>query len=180
MWGLWGRFDYMLWDCFCNFLLFNQGRSEEGQRDTMPRVPNHWGAPISLNNVASTFFNTVPLFPKILTYEHGGQGHQTSFMPRRQGRIKWTRDPGQSREHEAPKRSAQLRCVSHALVSICRSTCQKRQNWYDLAAYLQRQLGVTMYGGSHWVNLFKQKAVSQKNDLFAIMTIHSTKRSFLS
>jgi len=29
-----------------------------------------------------------------------------------------------------------------------------------------------MYGGSYVVSLFKQKVVSQKNELFATMTLH--------
>jgi len=40
------------------------------------------------------------------------------------GRIKWTRGPGQSLDREAPKRLAQLRSVSHALVS----TLQKHRS----------------------------------------------------
>jgi len=41
-------------------------------------------------------------------------------------------------------------------------------------ATLRRQLGVTMHGGSYFViNLFKQKVVSQKNDLFATVTLHN-------
>jgi len=32
---------------------------------------------------------------------------------------------------------------------------------------------MTMYGGSYVVNLFKQKVVSQKNDLLATMTLHN-------
>jgi len=39
---------------------------------------------------------------------------------------------------------------------------------------LQRQLGVTMYGGSSLViNLFKQKVTSQKHHLFATMTLQN-------
>jgi len=30
-----------------------------------------------------------------------------------------------------------------------------------------------MYGGSYVVNLFKQKVVSQKNDVFAAVTLHN-------
>jgi len=41
-----------------------------------------------------------------------------------QGRIKWTRSPGQSLDREAPKRLAQLRSISHALVS----TLQKHRS----------------------------------------------------
>jgi len=38
---------------------------------TILRVPNHWRAPKSPNNVASTFFNTVRLLAKDLMFEHG-------------------------------------------------------------------------------------------------------------
>jgi len=41
-----------------------------------------------------------------------------------QGRINWTRGPGQSLDREAPKRLAELRSVSHALVS----TLQKHRS----------------------------------------------------
>jgi len=34
------------------------------------------------------------------------------------------------------KHLAQLRSVSHALVSTLQGTGQNRQNWYDLAAYI--------------------------------------------
>jgi len=36
----------------------DQGRNERVERGTMPRAQNHGGALKSLNNVASTFFNT--------------------------------------------------------------------------------------------------------------------------
>jgi len=41
------------------------------------------------------------------------------------------------------------------------------------SATRQRQLGLTMYGGSYVVNLFKQKVVSQKNDVFTTVTLHN-------
>jgi len=47
---------------------------------------------------------------------------------------------------------------------ICRSIGQKRQNWYDLAAYTSETVGVTVYGGSYVVNLFKQEVLSQENE----------------
>jgi len=34
---------------------------------------------------------------------------------------------------------------------LCRSTGQKRQNWYDLAAYTSETIGVTMHGGAYVV-----------------------------
>jgi len=39
----------------------HQVRNEGG---TMPRAPNHWGVPKSLNDVASYFFSAVHLLPK--------------------------------------------------------------------------------------------------------------------
>ena len=42
---------------------------------------------------------------------------RSSYFNYSQGRITWTRGPGQSLDREAPKRLAQLRSVSHALVS---------------------------------------------------------------
>jgi len=39
----------------------HQGRKKGG---ILPRVPNHWGAPKSRNNIASFFFNAVHLLPK--------------------------------------------------------------------------------------------------------------------
>jgi len=35
----------------------------------MPRAPDHWEAPKSTNNVASTIFNTAHLLPKDLRFE---------------------------------------------------------------------------------------------------------------
>ena len=43
--------------------------------EQFPQFPGRWitaGAPKSLNNVTSTFFNTVHLLPKDLRFEHGG------------------------------------------------------------------------------------------------------------
>jgi len=59
---------------------------------------------------------------------------------------------------------AQLRSFHMPSFQLCRSTGQKRQNWYDLADYTSETiwLGVNMYGGSYVVNLFKQKIVSQR------------------
>jgi len=53
-------------------LALQQGRNEEAKRGTIPWAPNHRGALKSLNNVASTFFNTAHLFPKDFRFEHGG------------------------------------------------------------------------------------------------------------
>jgi len=39
-----------------------------------------------------------------------------------------------------PKHLAQLRSVSHALVSTLQSTGKNRQNWYDLAAYISEKI----------------------------------------
>ena len=78
-----------------------QGRNERGKRAQFPkrqvtmRAPNHcWGAerlrrtPKSPNNVARTFFNTVHLLPKDLSFENGGAKlascpghHLTSLHP---------------------------------------------------------------------------------------------------
>ena len=53
------------------------------------------------------------------------------------------------------------------------STGQKRQNWYDLVAYTLEANGVVMYCGSYVINLFKQKIVSQKNDIFDTVAQHN-------
>jgi len=45
---------------------------------------------------------------------------------------------------------------------LCRSTGQKCQNWYDLAAYISEIIGGTMFGGSYVISLFKRTVVSQK------------------
>ena len=65
----------------------------------------------------------------------------------RQGRIKLTRGHEQSCDCEAPKRFAQLRSVSHALV------LSLQQNRSKLIRFgtLQRQLGVIMHSGSSGV-----------------------------
>jgi len=42
---------------------------------TILRAPNHWKAPKSPKNVASTFSNTVHLLPKDLRFEHGDAKH---------------------------------------------------------------------------------------------------------
>ena len=52
-----------------------------GARGTMSRAPNHWRAPESPNNVASTFFNTVQFLPKDFRFEHGG-ANLVSWPPR--------------------------------------------------------------------------------------------------
>jgi len=50
--------------------------------------------------------------------------------------------PGKVVTARPPKRLAQLRGVSHASsFQLCRSTGQKRQNWYDLAAYTSETVG---------------------------------------
>ena len=72
--------------------------------------------------------------------------------------------------------NTECNCVAFHMPSFqfCRSTGQKRQNWYDLAAYTsERKLGVNICGGSYVVNLFKQKVVSQKIDVFAPMTLRN-------
>jgi len=51
-----------------------------GGRGTLPRAPNHYGAPKSPNHAKSTFFNTVHLLPQDLGFEHGGR--QTCFLSR--------------------------------------------------------------------------------------------------
>jgi len=70
-------------------------KRRRGKRDTIPRAPNHYGGadslrgtPKSPNNVTSTFFNTVYLFPKDLRFERGGSKldscpgrHLTSLCP---------------------------------------------------------------------------------------------------
>jgi len=50
----------------------HQGRNKGmAKGDPIPRTPNHWGAPKSPNNVASTFFNTTHLLPRDLKFEYG-------------------------------------------------------------------------------------------------------------
>ena len=62
----------------------------------------------------------------------------------------------------SPKRVAQLHIP---LFQLCKSTGQKRQNWYVLAAYTS--------GGSYVINFFKQKIVSQKNDIFTTVRLQN-------
>jgi len=66
---------------------YSQGRNEGGKGGTIPRAPNHcvgaeWlrGAPKGPNSVASTFFNTVHLLPKDLSFEH--EGAELGFLTR--------------------------------------------------------------------------------------------------
>jgi len=67
-----------------------------------------------------------------------------------------------------PKRLAQLRSVSHALVS----TLQKHRSikvkidtiWQ---AALQRQLGVSWYGGAYVVNQFKKRCITKKQSFLS-------------
>jgi len=56
-------------------------------------------------------------------------------IARGQGRINWTRGPGQSHWPRGPQ-NAQHNCVAFHMPAfqLCRSTGQKPQNWYDLAA----------------------------------------------
>jgi len=56
-----------------------QGRNEWGKGGAIPWVTSHYGdakwlrdARKSPNNVTSTFFNSVHLLPKDLSFEHGG------------------------------------------------------------------------------------------------------------
>ena len=89
-----------------------------------------------------------------------------------QGRIKWTRGPGQSRDRESPKRLAQLRRVSHALVS----TLQKHRSKlirFGTGSQHFRDSWVTTYSGSCVSNLLKQKAVSQKT-IFLLLWHYTT------
>jgi len=66
-----------------------QGRNEGVQGGgTIPGRRITAGAPKSLNNIASTFFNAVYLLPKDLRFEHGGAKlvscrgrHLTSVRP---------------------------------------------------------------------------------------------------
>ena len=67
-----------------------------------------------------------------------------------------------------PKRLGPLRSVSHALVSTLQKHQSKRQNWCDLAAYTQRQLGVIMCGGSCVVNLLKQNVVGLQKTILLL------------
>jgi len=67
-------------------LHYSQGRSEGGGgKGAIHRAPCYYGeaewlrwAPKRPNNVTSTFFNTVHLLPKNLSFEHGSQ---TCFLP---------------------------------------------------------------------------------------------------
>jgi len=74
---------------------YHQGRNERGEGGTMPRAPK------SLNNVASTFFNTEHLLPKDLSLENRG--------------AKLASWPG---HHLTPVRS----WVSQRILNICRKT----------------------------------------------------------
>jgi len=65
-----------------------RGITNGDKGDTIPRAPNHYGAPKSPNNVTSTVFNTVHLLPKDRRFEHGGAKlascpgrHLTSLRP---------------------------------------------------------------------------------------------------
>jgi len=49
--------------------------------------------------------------------------------------------PGKVVTARPPKRLAQLRNISHVLVSTLQKHPQKRQNWYDLAAYTSETIG---------------------------------------
>jgi len=68
---------------------YQQGPNKGGKGGTIPRVSNHCGrAPKSLNNVTSTFFNTIHMLPKELRFEHGSAQlascpgrHVTSLCP---------------------------------------------------------------------------------------------------
>jgi len=72
----------------------------------------------------------------------------------------------------APKRWAQLlfTCSRSNFAEAPINNVRTDTIWQPT---LQRQLGVTMYGGSYVVSLFKQKVVSQKNELFATVTLHN-------
>ena len=56
--------------------------------------------------------------------------------------MKWARGPGQRRDREGPL-NASWNCVAFHMPSFqfCRSTGQKRQTWYDLAAYISKKIG---------------------------------------
>ena len=76
-----------------------------------------------------------------------------------------------------PKRLAQLRSVSHALVSTLQKHRSKTSKLLRFGSLhfrdkWGRPCRVTLYGGLYLVNLFKQKVVLQKNDLFATVTLH--------
>jgi len=94
-----------------------------------------------------------------------------TYSTRQQGRIKLTRDPGKVVTARPHKRLAQPR---GALVSTLQKHWSKSVKtdriWQPT---LQRQLGVTIYGGSHLVDLFKLKVISRKHDLFATVTPHN-------
>jgi len=64
-----------------------RGVTVESKGGTIPRTPNHHGAPKSPNNVTGTFFNTIHLLRKD-RFEHGGAKlasfpgrHLTSLRP---------------------------------------------------------------------------------------------------
>jgi len=64
--------------------------------------------------------------------------------------------PWQSRDCEAPKRSAQTRSVSHApSFQVAEAPAKNVKTDTIWQPTLQRQLEVTMYDGLHVVNLFK-------------------------
>ena len=58
-----------------------------------------------------------------------------------QGRIKWTRGPGQSRDRKAPKTLSATAAFQMPSFQLSRSTGQNRQNWYILAAYTSETIG---------------------------------------
>jgi len=82
--------------------------------------------------------------------------------------------PGKVVKARAPTRLAQLRSVSHASsFQLCRAPVKNVKTDTIWQTTFQRQFGVPLYGGSYVLNLFKQKVVSQKSDLFATVTPHN-------
>ena len=70
------------------FLLHNTRDVTRGARGTIPRGPNHCGGPNTHNNVISTFFKTIHLLPKDLSFEQRDaerisfpRRHLTSLRP---------------------------------------------------------------------------------------------------
>ena len=57
----------------------SRGVTRRGMGSTMPRAPNHWGAPKSPNNVVSTYFDTAHSLPNGFRFENG---RQTCFLSR--------------------------------------------------------------------------------------------------
>jgi len=64
-----GLYKFQFHSCPLCLELSHQGRNKGA---SMPRAPNHWGAPKSRNNVVNFFFNAIHLLLKYLRFKYGG------------------------------------------------------------------------------------------------------------